>query len=154
MEAEKFDYLKWVPHGNKADQFRPKLEVAVRTQPQTIKQFYEIWIEKKKPPFVRKSLERDYRQAFTKNILPFMGNMELNSVNVEILENFRLHLVEERKLSLKTARNVIDGSLRAMFRDAGRRIDRNPFNDLPANWWPRLPHVNPIRTLKKSVTRS
>jgi hypothetical protein len=81
-----------------------------------------------------------------------MGEMELNGVTVDTLENFRLYLVEGRKLSLKTARNVIDGSLRAMFRDAGRRIDRNPFNDLPANWWPRLPNVNPIRTLKKSVT--
>ena len=40
---------------------------------------------------------------------------------------------------MKTARNVIDASLRAMFRDAVRRIERNPFNDLPNNWWPRLP---------------
>jgi integrase len=31
----------------------------------------------------------------------------------------------------------------AMVRDAGRRIDRNPFNDLPANWWPRLPQREP-----------
>jgi integrase len=30
-----------------------------------------------------------------------------------------------------------------MFRDAGRRVDRNPFNDLPANWWPRLPKKEP-----------
>ena len=40
---------------------------------------------------------------------------------------------------MKTARNVIDASLRAMFRDAVRRIERNPFNDLPNNWGPRLP---------------
>jgi len=30
-----------------------------------------------------------------------------------------------------------------MFRDAGRRLDRNPFNDLPAKWWPRLPQREP-----------
>jgi integrase len=30
-----------------------------------------------------------------------------------------------------------------MFRDAGRRIERNPFNDLSANWWPRLPQKEP-----------
>jgi hypothetical protein len=30
-----------------------------------------------------------------------------------------------------------------MFRDAGRRIKRNPFNDLPANWWPRLRQKEP-----------
>ena len=40
-----------------------------------------------------------------------------------------MHLVEERKLTLKTARNIIDGALRPMFRDAGRRIERNPFNE-------------------------
>jgi len=74
---------------------------------------------------------------------PFMGDMGLNDVTTDTLENLRLHIVEDRKLSLKTARNIIDGSLRAMIRDAGRRIDRNPFNDLPANWWPRLPQREP-----------
>jgi integrase len=44
---------------------------------------------------------------------------------------------------MKTARNIIDASLRAMFRDAGRRIERNPFNDLPNNWWPRLSQKEP-----------
>jgi integrase len=108
----------------------------------TIRGYYEEWIEKKKPPLVRLSLERDYRQAF-RIVNPFMGEMDLNDVTTDTLENLRLHIVEERKLSLKTARNIIDGSLRAMIRDAGRRIERNPFNDLPANWWPRLPQREP-----------
>ena len=60
--------------------------------PITVKDYYETWIEKKKPPFVRRSLERDYRQAFNKNILPFMGDLELNTVTIEKLEDFRLHL--------------------------------------------------------------
>ena len=30
-----------------------------------------------------------------------------------------------------------------MLRDAAHRIDRNPFNDLPTNWWPRLPQREP-----------
>jgi hypothetical protein len=50
------------------------------------------------------------------------------------VEAFRIYLVDERELTLKTARDIIDGSLRAMIHDAGRRIERNPFNDLPANW--------------------
>jgi integrase len=143
MDNGTFDYLKWFPEGNRADQFKPKISQPVESAPVTINEYYAVWIEKKKPPFVRKSLERDYRQAFNKNILPFMGDLELNTVTVETLEDFRLYLVEERKLTLKTARNVIDGSLRSMFRDAGRRVDRNPFNDLPANWWPRLPKKEP-----------
>lgn len=80
-----------------------------------------------------------------------MGDMELNSVTVETLDDFRLQLVEERKLTLKTARNIFDGSLRAMFRDAGRRVDRNPFNDLQANWWPTCLSKNPTRTQKMSA---
>ncbi len=72
-----------------------------------------------------------------------MGDMELNGVTVDTLESFRIHLVDERGLALKTARNIMDGSLRAMFRDAGRRVERNPFNDIPANWWPRLPQKEP-----------
>ena len=96
---------------------------------------------------MRKSLERDYRQAFTKNILPFMGNLEINSVSVDTLESFRFHLVEERKLALKTARNIIDGSLRAMFRDAGRRLERNPFIDsLDCR------RKSQTRTLKRNLT--
>ena len=71
-----------------------------------------------------------------------MGDMELNEMTADTLRA-RFHLVNERELALKTARNIIDGSLRAMIRDAGRRVDRNPFNDLPNNWWPRLPQRDP-----------
>lgn len=112
-------------------------------KPVTVRRFFEEWIEKKKPPFVRLSLQRDYQQNFKRNILPFMGDMELNAKTAETLDSFRIHLVTQRRLALKTARNIIDGSLRAMIRDAVRRIDRNPFNDLPANWWPWLPQREP-----------
>ena len=52
-----------------------------------------------------------------------MSRLELNAVTVHTLETFRLNLIEEHELSVKTARNVIDGSLRAMLRDAGRRLE-------------------------------
>jgi integrase len=143
MENGTFDYLKWFPEGNMAHKFRPTPERVGETEPLTVRNFFDQWIPRKKPPFVRRSLERDYKQAFKKNILPFMGDSDLNCVTTDTLENFRVHLVEERRLSVKSARNIIDGSLRAMFRDAGRRIKRNPFNDLPANWWPRLPQKEP-----------
>ncbi len=142
IKAGTFNYLKWFPKGNKAHEFGSKEAAPVESKPVTVGGYYREWIERKKPPFVRRSLERDYRQAF-RIILPFMGDMALNDVTTDTLENLRLHIVEERKLSLKTARNIIDGSLRAMFRDAGRRIERNPFNDLPPNWWPRLPQREP-----------
>jgi integrase len=143
IKAGTFNYLRWFPEGNKAHEFGAKTTAAIEIQQTTVRKFYAEWIEKKKPPFVRVSLERDYRQAFERIINPFIGDMGLNDVSVDTLENLRFHIVQERKLSMKTARNVIDGSLRAMFRDAGRRIERNPFNDLPANWWPRLPQHDP-----------
>ena len=144
MERDEFDYLRWFPNGNRAHEFGAKQSApAVEIKPLTVRKFYEEWIEKKKPPFVRLSLQRDYQQHFKTNILPFMGDMELNAVTVDTLESFRLYLVDERGLALKTARNIMDGSLRAMFRDAGRRLERNPLNDLPNNWWPRLPQREP-----------
>jgi integrase len=143
IEKGTFDYLKWFPEGNRANEFRPKPERVGENKPLTVREFFEEWILRKKPPFVRRSLERDYKQAFNKNIIPFMGALDLNNVTIDTLEDFRMHLVEERRLSVKSARNIIDGSLRAMFRDAGRRIERNPFNELPANWWPRLPQREP-----------
>jgi integrase len=143
MERGDFDYLKWFPEGNKADEFRPKIDQLLVNKLQTIKDFYDEWIEKKKPPFVRRTLERDYRQAFNCYIIPHMGQRDLNEVTVDTLEVFRMYLVEECDLSIKTARNVMDGSLRAMFRDAGGRIEKNPFLDIPDKWWPTLPQKEP-----------
>ena len=143
IERGEFDYLKWFPNGNKADEFRPKTSALEQKKPQTVKEFYEEWITKKKPPLVRRSLEREYQHHFNCYILPFMGELELSAVTVDTLEYFRLNLIDEHELSVKTARNVIDGSLRAMLRDAGRRLERNPFDELPEKWWPRLPKKEP-----------
>jgi hypothetical protein len=77
MERGTFDYLKWFPEGNKADEFRLKVDQPdqpVAAKPQTIKEFYEEWIEKKTPPFVRRSLEHAYRQYFKCYIIPHMGD--------------------------------------------------------------------------------
>ena len=143
IKAGTFNYLKHFPKGNKAHEFGAPCNKPVEMKPLTVRKFYEEWIRTKKPPFVRLSLQRDYQQQFKKNILPFMGDLELNAVSVETLESFRIHLVNDRGLSLKTARNIMNGSLRAMFRDAGRRIERNPLNELPKNWWPRMPQKEP-----------
>jgi integrase len=144
IKARTFDYLKWFPNGNKAHLFRPKKNAPeLVLKPQTVKQRYDAWIESKRPPFVRRSLERDYRQAFKKHIIPFMGDLELTAVTAETLESFRLYLVEDCRVKLKTARNVIDGPLRAFFRDSRRYLETNPFNDLSDKWWPRPVKAEP-----------
>src|SRR4026208_1834207 len=43
-----FEYLKYFPHGNKASLF---CQFFNRTEPKTIRQYYNAWKQDKKPPF-------------------------------------------------------------------------------------------------------
>jgi len=144
MERGTFDYLKWFPDGNKAHLFRsaPTMPNVDATQ-KTVQQYYEEWIKGKKPPLVRKSRERDYRQAFNKHILPFLGDIPVGQITPRKLEDFRIYLLEQAKLSLKSARNIIDAYLRAMMRDA-RNVDhlisKDPFAALE---WKKQPKEEP-----------
>ena len=54
-------------------------------------------------------------------------------------------LVDNKKLGVKSAKNVLNASLRAFFRDAKAEglIERNPFDDLPRNWWPKTVSPEP-----------
>ena len=135
MERGSFNYLKWFPSGNKAQQFKPKATA------HTIGTYYALWIERKKPPLIRKGLARDYRDHFRLYILPKFEETKLHELTPVLLDAFRSFLIHERRLSIKSARNVIDASFRAMFRDA-RTVDyvpelqgKDPFAVLQ---WPRL----------------
>jgi Arm DNA-binding domain len=75
MEAHRFDYLKWFPNGNKADEFRPKDEM--QNQPRTVGEYFRVWIEGQKPPAVRKAQERDFRRY----ILPKFDAVRLTDVS-------------------------------------------------------------------------
>ena len=148
IKKRTFDYLSWFPEGNKAHLFKPKEEP--EEEHKTMGEYYALWIERKKPPVVRMGLERDYRDHFRLYILPKFASVKLPEVTPPLLDAFRSYLTHEwvsprtdkrKPLSLKTTRNVIDGSFRAMFRDA--RIfdqfdylkDKDPFEVL---MWPRL----------------
>ena len=65
IKSGTFDYLKWFPDGNRAEELRPNT-----TAPNTIGEYYRVWIERKKPPLVRPGLERDYKDHFKRYILP------------------------------------------------------------------------------------
>lgn len=138
IEKGTFDYLKWFPEGNRAELFKPE-----KKKPQTVGDYYRVWIESKKPPFVRAGQARDYRDHFRRYILPAFENVELPDVTPRSLLDFRTYLQEERGLSLKSCRTIIDASFRAMMRDA-RKIDHlietDPFAALD---WPRLPVQKP-----------
>jgi len=141
IKARAFNYLKWFPEGNKADEFRPKSEA--ETKLLTVGEYFKVWIESKKPPIVRKGLERDYREHFRRYILPHFETINLVDVSPRKLLEFRTHLTEQRGLKLKSARTIIDATFRAMMRDA-RKIDGLILNDpFAAVDWPRLPVQKP-----------
>lgn len=110
----------------------------------TVGNFYDGWIVKKIPPLVRETLARDYRQAFNKHILARFRHSLLSDIKTKDLKEFQAELIGDG-LSVKTARNVIDGSFRALYRDArvevgGDLEGRDPFMDLQ---WPRQPKTKP-----------
>ena len=147
IAADRFDYLRWFPNGSRASFFRSQTtapDVSISC-PVTIREYYEKWIVRKVPPFVRVSAARDYRDHFRTHILDRIGKVPLSELSLEHLVDFRTRLQIERKLSIKTIRNVVDGSLRAMVRDALKAglTARFPFADLT---WPRqtIPGPDPF----------
>jgi len=104
----------------------------------TVQQFYDEWIARKVPPLVRHSQVRDYKQAFNCYILPRFKGMRLSNLKTKELTAFQTELLQ-KGLAVKTVRNIIDGSFRAMYRDARAEIDdlkgSDPFIDIK---WPKV----------------
>jgi integrase len=140
MERGQVDYLRWFPEGNSADRFRPKDQK--KTLQKTVGEFFTEWIETKKPPFVRPGLHHDYKRQFQRYILPKFSKTRIVDVTLQDLEAFRLYLHREMSLSLKSCRNIIDGTFRAMMRDARRHGigEKDHFASLE---WPRISTPKP-----------
>jgi len=145
MENGTFDYLKWFPGGNKAHLFRSKEPEAER---KTIRRYYEEWMRDKVPPLFKKSRVKKYRSHFRAYILDKYGDTYLDLFTVTQIKELRADLVDGKGLTVKTAKNAINATLRAFFRDAKAEglIERTPFDYLPRNWWPRtvLPSPDPF----------
>jgi integrase len=103
----------------------------------TVKEFFDSWIQKKIEPLVRRSLIRDYNQAFHAHILPRFKDFRLAEIGTKDLTDFRVELLR-KGLAVKTARNIIDAGFRALYRDARAEIDelkgKDPFMDIQ---WPK-----------------
>jgi integrase len=144
MERGEFDYLKWFPDGNKADEFRPKGEPQADDKSLTVGEYYRDWIERRKPPFVRPGLHHDYVRQFRRYILPNFETKRLVDVDLTALDVFRASLNQVGSLSLKSCRNIIDGTFRAMMRDARAEKPSLGLIDHFANLkWKRLPTSKP-----------
>src|ERR1044071_742501 len=147
MDAGTFDYLRFFPKGNKAPTLAPAvIEPPADLGPRTVGEYYRVWIDRKKPPMVRAGLARDYRDHFARYILPKFETTDWREVTAAALEAFRSYLLDEKQLSLKTCKNIVNATFRACYRDA-RRIDRLPAlqgdNPFAALTWPRTPWKDP-----------
>jgi integrase len=112
-----------------------------RTTVRSIAQWAEtVWLPRKVPPLVRRSLADTYRKHLRNHLLPRFGSQYFADVTVGALADFRIHLVAPvdvgQGLSPKTARDIIDGTFRALYRDAREEglAAGDPFAGLR---WPR-----------------
>lgn len=145
-------YLHYFPKGNRLHEFRPAGAPSAPPAPPktlTLNEYFELWIKNQQPPFVRAARTRDYRQNITRNVLPVaintatgqartVGELLITEATAPVLLQLRQKL-SARGLALKTVRNIMDASFRAMIRDArvvDQLIDRDPFTGVI---WPRMP---------------
>ena len=81
IERGEFNYFKWFPEGNRADQFRPKEQKSAVVI--TVGEFFKEWIERKKPPFARPGLHYDYNRQFNRHILPKFAQTRVIDVSLQ-----------------------------------------------------------------------
>ena len=102
-----------------------------------------IWLRSRFEPLFRRALVRDYRQHFKSRILPVFKDVRLAALSTKQLNDFRVQLLRSG-LSVKSARNILDASFRALYRDARTEIEelqgKDPFLDVR---WPRLSKKKP-----------
>ncbi len=79
----------------------------------TWREYYAVWRVDKVHPLVRKAQERDYRRHIEGYVLPALGDLPVNRLDVDRLVSLRADLLG-RGLSVKYIRNILSASFRAM----------------------------------------
>lgn len=107
---------------------------------------------RQQPPLVRPAQALDYRRHVTGYVLAMasgdddgrtVGELLVTELRVTHLKSLRQRLIDGG-LKLKTVRNIIDASFRAMMRDAREELDTLSIVDpFAALRWPRLPEREP-----------
>lgn len=156
MDAGQFSplrYLEEFPDGNQAAAFRDALGLKIANvqdgapKALTVGDWFPVWIKRYETTEYRPSRARDYRQGMTTYILPYMQNFRLDEIGGDHILELRRQLAEhitanKKRLSPKTARNLVNSTFRAFVRDAriAKLIKIDPYTDLE---WPRLPTKKP-----------
>src|SRR5262249_37856197 len=82
----------------------------------TVAAYFEQWIEEQ-TLLVRKAQARDYRRHVQSYVLPRLGGLALRDLRPRDIRGLQRELLA-RGLSVKTVKNAISGSLRAMVKQA------------------------------------
>ncbi len=136
-------YLHYFPRGSRADRYRTELGlVAQHAGSLTLREYADTqWLPRQKPPLVRKSYARDVRGHLRRYVVDvrlehsLFGDLPIGQVTPAHLEALRSHWLE-KGISLKTVKNAMNGTLRAMLRAARREglVAVNPCDEME---WPR-----------------
>jgi integrase len=104
----------------------------------TVRAYFGHWIEDQLPPRVRPAQARDYRRHLTQYVLPHHGDLEITALTPRSMVNLQMLLLAQpltphatarlqmarrkeqgtRTLTVKTVKNIMLASYRAMLRDA------------------------------------
>jgi integrase len=137
MRAKRFTadrYREFFPYGNRAAEFASMLggnDARREMRAPTVEEYADRWLPRQRPPLIRPARRRDYIRDITRVVLPTIitdGVVErrIGDLLVTELAPRHLHQLRERllarPLALKTVRNIMDGSFRAMMRDC-RTVD-------------------------------
>jgi len=130
---------------------RKAIPEAAPDQP-TLRAYYTDWFSERRYQ-VRPALARDYQRHFRDYVLPSLGNLPLRALRPKDVRGLQAELLARKlvprkgrsatkTLSVKTVKNVINGSLRALWRHA--KVDELVTLDIFVGLtWPKWEHPEP-----------
>ncbi len=129
IRAGVFNYLRWFPHGNRAEKFRsvtPSLSFPPDT---TVGDYFEFWIDNLAPSRLGKNALGSYRSHLKKWILPTIADIasaSLTGTHVRQLQTF----MRQRGCSVTLINRTLHHAFRALVRDMRGQglLQRNVFD--------------------------
>jgi integrase len=135
---------------------KPPAPILTSGQPTTLRAYAAAWLEERLP-FIRRGQARDYRRHLRRYILPRLGKMPLGALAPTDVRGLQVELLTvgpphapppqrglaspQRPLKVKTVKNIMNGTLRAMLKAARRDglVGYEQFTRLFDLEWPRAP---------------
>lgn len=116
----------------------------------TVSDYFHRWLEER-TPVIRKAQARDYRRHLGSWVVPTLGDVALADLRASDVRGLQAELLG-KGLSVKYVKNILNGSFRAMVRQARRDelVTRDVFADLE---WPKWKPPGPDPFLPDERTR-